>query len=251
MPDVNQYILLQYKRQALKERYAALLGRDLSSLMRDAEREINSIINAKGSNPLTLTTADFKELISGFVTDLNKDALNNYKLSTGALTSLNNDIKEALDFNYPVDYQVLPFERQDDALLIRQTGALLNSYRDGKIEESTLRRQLRSRLHAPVSVVNTVINTQTAAFDNTASQTIASLAGLEKAVYFGSIHTNTRPFCRHLFENLRPYTEREIRELNNGQKLNVLTYCGGYNCTHQWLWGSEDWTEIKQLLKAA
>jgi len=27
----------------------------------------------------------------------------------------------------------------------------------------------------------------------------------------------------------------EIEKLDNGQGLDVMTYCGGYNCRHMWL----------------
>lgn len=47
----------------------------------------------------------------------------------------------------------------------------------------------------------------------------------------------SRPFCRLLMqqaENGRTWTLKEIRNMNNGQGLPVESYCGGWNCRHQW-----------------
>lgn len=43
---------------------------------------------------------------------------------------------------------------------------------------------------------------------------------------------NTRPFCASLVG--KAFTKKQISRLDNGQGLDVLTSCGGWNCRHSW-----------------
>lgn len=80
------------------------------------------------------------------------------------------------------------------------------------------------------------LNTSLAAFDRTVTVKKAEDNGLELFVYRGPDDKITRPFCAKVLEQRDPpiYTIDEIRKMDNGTGLDVLTYGGGYNCRHQW-----------------
>ena len=46
-----------------------------------------------------------------------------------------------------------------------------------------------------------------------------------------------REFCKIYINKILPL--EEIKILDNGQKLNALYYCGGYNCRHRWVPATE------------
>ena len=56
--------------------------------------------------------------------------------------------------------------------------------------------------------------------------------GINRFEYSGNPNPE-RDFCVEHFG--RVYTIDEISRLDNGQGLDVLTYCGGYNCRHIWI----------------
>jgi len=226
---------------------ASSLGKDLDSLLRDFKKFINDIVVSK-TDPLTLNLSDFRPLINDYIKELER--MGDLKLNQGRqqLIDLNNRIKTALEFNYPIDYQMFPQTVVPSSQLLGEVGALLKQYREGKISEKTLRHRIQFRFGVPLHQVDAYINTQYAGFDNSANKTVADLAGLRKAVYGGTIGPNTRIFCRRLLENPALYTEDEIRKMDNGQGLPVIRYCGGYRCMHEWWWVDEDWGVTQSIL---
>jgi len=76
----------------------------------------------------------------------------------------------------------------------------------------------------------TLSNTALSQFDNAIMFEYAGQAGIERFKYDGVLHPGSRPFCRDHINKI--YTIEEIQKLDNGQGLDVLTSCGGYNCTH-------------------
>jgi hypothetical protein len=101
----------------------------------------------------------------------------------------------------------------------------------GDYSYSALRSRLEKRGIGNVEA-NTLANTALAQFDNAYMFENAAQAGIEKFVYDGVLHPNSRPFCKEHLNKV--YTLAEIEEMDNGQKLPVKTSCGGYNCTHYW-----------------
>lgn len=93
--------------------------------------------------------------------------------------------------------------------------------------------ELRARLvNSGLGNARTIANTALAQFDNAYNLESAQQAGVTKYRYDGSLHPNSRKFCKyHLYKQ---YTIKQIRALNNGQGLDVYTSLGGYNCTHFW-----------------
>jgi hypothetical protein len=64
---------------------------------------------------------------------------------------------------------------------------------------------------------------------------------LDRALYYGEVRNNSRPFCRQLIGKV--FSLEQIEQMNNGQGLSVLTYCGGWNCIHSWLWVRKGWDD--------
>ncbi len=95
----------------------------------------------------------------------------------------------------------------------------------------------------------TEIETATSAMSRAVTARKADEAGLTYYRYFGPNDSVTRPFCDYVLGDVaklpkrvqvpvqrdsRVYTRDEIDRMSNGQGLDVLTYCGGWNCRHQW-----------------
>lgn len=79
----------------------------------------------------------------------------------------------------------------------------------------------------------TLSNTALAQFSNAHTRQIAKEAGINTYRYIGP--PAERPFCQDLLASGRDYTEQEIAVMDNGQGLDVMTSCGGYNCQHSWI----------------
>ncbi len=77
----------------------------------------------------------------------------------------------------------------------------------------------------------TEANTALAQFDNSYHIESAQSAGIDEFIFDGISH-NSRPFCKDRVG--KSFTLDEIKEMNNGQGLAVLTSLGGYNCVHYW-----------------
>lgn len=98
------------------------------------------------------------------------------------------------------------------------------------------------------SQVRTEVDTLLSEFSRTITAKKASEFGIELFEYYGADDKLTRPFCEDLlngslsgFERSVPiYSLEEIRSMDNGQGLDVLTNCGGYNCRHHWQPVSEE-----------
>jgi len=95
----------------------------------------------------------------------------------------------------------------------------------------TLRSRLKDRNICDANA-KTLANTALAQFDNAYMFENAKQAGIEYYKYDGPLNTNTRTFCRGHLGNV--YTIDEIKLMDNGQGLSVLTSLGGYNCSHYW-----------------
>lgn len=83
--------------------------------------------------------------------------------------------------------------------------------------------------------LKTEINTAVMAFNSAVSAKKAEELGLDLFLYVGPDDGVTRDFCKDLLEKSPPiYTKDEIAKMDNGQKLSVQIYRGGYNCRHHW-----------------
>jgi len=118
----------------------------------------------------------------------------------------------------------------DDALFGRSTLSDLSNVVDAKL----------NKLNA---WGYTIASTGVSGFDRTATAEFADELGIEYFQYFGVKDKKNRDFCAAILAGRHPNTgephknywhKDEIETLDNGHRLNVRTYGGGYNCRHVW-----------------
>jgi|688.fasta_scaffold475423_2 hypothetical protein len=109
-----------------------------------------------------------------------------------------------------------------------------------KLSSTDLREQYGDRL---ASQLSTEIQTSVSAFSRTSTATLGKELGIELWEYLGPDDGITREFCKDCLDGRAPgveprdvavYTTEEIARMDNEQGLDVMIYCGGYNCRHQW-----------------
>ena len=88
----------------------------------------------------------------------------------------------------------------------------------------------------------TLANTAVAQYDNAYMHEVSAQAGIKKFKYDGM--KPERTFCKKHYLNV--YTKEEIKQMDNGQGLPVMTAMGGYNCVHYWTPVWDDFEEQKQ-----
>lgn len=242
-PDIAAYLELHKKRSRIKEALERTLGKDLRSLLRNSGKEIDNII--RRLDPLRISVSDLNDLVKSVIDELNKKVNSNQTAARNQLIGLYKDIQDVLNFDYPIDYRLLPRFQQDNSQLIREQYTIIDRYRSGKMSESTVRRILKKRIAVPIHQADAYIITQLSGFDNESTKTIADLTGLNDALYFGPIGANSRQFC--IDHVGKVYNERDIQNMDNGQGLPVIRYCGGYRCMHEWIWGSKDWSGFGKM----
>jgi len=148
-----------------------------------------------------------------------------FQESTDLMDGADPNLFERLQSLYKVDFSKI---RSDAGAII--TEEIRRTARAGKGYEDLRSRLLRRSLGEAQS--RTLAITALAQFDNGMMFEYAQQGGVEKFLYDGVLHTNTRPFCR---EHLgKQYTIAQIQKMDNGQGIPVETACGGYNCTHFW-----------------
>lgn len=83
--------------------------------------------------------------------------------------------------------------------------------------------------------IETEVNTSLAGFSQSITIQKAKEAGLDLFLYIGPDDNITRPFCKSVLDkDPAIYSVDEIKDLDNGQGLDVFVYRGGYNCRHEW-----------------
>lgn len=247
--DVPEYVRLQELRNKIKTQIEQALGSDLYRVLRAGEREIDKLFST--GDPLTVGIPDLEEIVDDVIKNVNRTSDKGMDLGRDKLIDLQNSIKEVLQFDYPIDFNLLPHSSQDSSQTIAEMRTILSNYRSGKLTTDRTRKILKSRLHVPVNQADAFAITQLAGFDNETSKTIASLGGLRSALYWGGKGPFTREFCANLIDLNRVWTEAQIRAMDNHQGLLVIRYCGGYRCVHEWMWVDAQWKEVKGILRKA
>lgn len=97
------------------------------------------------------------------------------------------------------------------------------------IEE--VENRIASKLGVERHRVSTLARTGMAAVSRATTVYTATDAGIKRFRYAGP--SAERDFCRERRGNI--YTIEEIERMDNGQGLDVLSHCGGYNCKHSWV----------------
>lgn len=116
------------------------------------------------------------------------------------------------------------------------TQALYRVVRDGVLGGApapVLLERLAETLDREVSEVRTLYDTATATFGRVMEQQASEGAADELFLYAGPVDAKMRPFCADQIGKV--YTREAIGQLDNGQRLDVLLTCGGWNCRHVWM----------------
>lgn len=132
---------------------------------------------------------------------------------------------EKMQALYKVDFKKIKNSTRDIIVQeIRRTARAGEGY-------DVLRSRLMKR-SLGAGEASTLANTALAQFDNATMFEFAAQAGVEKYKYGGVLHPNTRPFCREHIGKI--YTIEQIKKMDNGQGMPVMTSLGGFNCGHYW-----------------
>jgi len=94
----------------------------------------------------------------------------------------------------------------------------------------------------------TQVKTTISQYGRSITAVASDVAGLDHYLYTGPRDGITRPFCRALINLV--VNDKQMRRLNNGQGLSVITSGGGYNCRHSWSPVTEGFIEVANLTKA-
>ena len=78
----------------------------------------------------------------------------------------------------------------------------------------------------------TEIKTKLSQYGRSITALAAEAADIDHFLYTGPNDGITRPFCDALVNKV--VTSQQMRRLDNGQGLSVITSGGGYNCRHSW-----------------
>lgn len=91
--------------------------------------------------------------------------------------------------------------------------------------------------------IKTEINTASSMFNGQMSYNKAKevLGNDPLMLYMGVLDNLTRPFCRQHVG--KTYRLSEVKKMDNGQGLDVVTAKGGYNCRHVWLYVTDDYQQ--------
>jgi len=109
------------------------------------------------------------------------------------------------------------------------TDAVMKNY--GKLDRSNLVKEIKHIFGTQEYKAKTVARTATKGVSAAIAIDKAVKNGIENFKFVGP--PPDRSFCKaHLGKT---YTLAEIKEMSNGQGLDVLTFKGGWNCRHKWL----------------
>lgn len=112
----------------------------------------------------------------------------------------------------------------------------------GSPSRDAIRDRLQDSVDQAGNVVETQARTSMNAYNQEYQNKLASEADLQHFLYAGNLQSNSRRFCIAHVDGV--YTSKQISQMQNGQIEPVRTFCGGYNCRHNWTpvdpnWGDE------------
>lgn len=128
------------------------------------------------------------------------------------------------------------FERQDLVIsesLAEQTASIRAAVIEKTIlGESVTEKSLffKDLTKVGAAKLRSEIDTQTMAMYRKIGLVAYENNSIDKLQYFGSLIFTSRPFCRRHIGQVK--SRSKWADLDNGQGLPVLSYCGGYRCRH-------------------
>lgn len=97
---------------------------------------------------------------------------------------------------------------------------------------STVMSNLQKKMNKAEGRQLTEIKTELSQYGRSITAVAAAAAEIDHYLYTGPLDGITRDFCKALVNKV--VTEKQMRQLDNGQGLSVKTSGGGYNCRHSW-----------------
>lgn len=254
----DQAKLIRARRDQLKAEISAeqSFGRALSASRRDLVTLLQ--MAAVSSDPQLLLSFNNEQLLDFILRGGMGAAVDEYVESQGK-------IKDAVERAFNVIEPGFSFDDLPQLEQI-QTQAVTQVFEDVILPDtqSAIRSALTSlALEVPIEIVAseleerlkrsegrqlTEVKTRISQYGRSITAAAAAAAELDHYLYTGPLDGLTRPFCKALIGKV--VTSEQMRKLNNGQGLNVMTSCGGYNCRHTWSPVSEGFIQSADLDEA-
>jgi hypothetical protein len=254
----DQAKLIRARRDQLKAEISAeqSFGRALSA----SRRELVTLLQmaAVSSDPQLLLSFNNEQLLDFILRGGMGAAVDEYVESQGK-------IKDAVERAFNVIEPDFSFDDLPQLEQI-QTQAVTQVFEDVILPDtqSAIRSALTSlALEVPIEIVTseleerlkrsegrqlTEVKTRISQYGRSITAAAAAAADLDHYLYTGPLDGVTRGFCRALIDKV--VSAEQMRKLNNGQGLNIMTSCGGYNCRHTWSPVSEGFIESAKLDRA-
>lgn len=136
-----------------------------------------------------------------------------------------------------------------DELLDQTITAIENQVTAGNISRSGLMDEILEAADGNLHYAKTNARMVVSGYNRIGRDEVRREAGLDHGYYYGEIRDTTRAFCRKCVGQV--FNMDQIKLMSNGQGLDVIIYCGGWNCIHSWLWMEPDWDpELKERFDA-
>lgn len=111
----------------------------------------------------------------------------------------------------------------------------------GTIDRADIRKEILTLTDAKTAHADTNARLVVSGYNRNARNEMRKSADIGHGFYYGDARHSTRAFCRYCIGKV--FSMDQINLLNNGQGLDVLLYCGGWNCIHSWLWLEPEWDD--------
>ena len=132
----------------------------------------------------------------------------------------------------------------DDELKEETIDVLTETITRGEIDRSAIREEIIDRTGAAERTAYTQARTSLSGYNQVYRNELASRAELGHHLYYGSLQSNSRAFCR--LHKGGVYTDAQISRMDNGMLNPVKVFQGGYNCRHSWVPVDPSWSEELQ-----
>lgn len=132
-------------------------------------------------------------------------------------------------------------QQMDDDLRDATADELMDAVATGSLDADTIAERIATRASVATGVARTQARTGLTAYNQLYRNELAQKAELDHFLYYGSLMTNSRAFCRLHAGSV--YSEEQIASMDNGMLNPVRVFKGGYNCRHSWVPVDPEWDD--------
>jgi len=132
----------------------------------------------------------------------------------------------------------------DEDLKEETIEVISESIASGTLDNEAIAERIAERADVTTNIAQTQARTSLSAYNQVYRNELANEADLSHFLYYGSIKSNSRSFCRLHAGNV--YDENQIERMDNGMLNPVRVYEGGYNCRHNWVPVDPSWDDELQ-----